>query len=148
MPGSLSWRIPLGLQLFPGILLGLGAFVLPASPRLLILQGRREEALASLARLRLRPLSEARTDPLIQVRILDFSSICPSNFGKIELMEMEAEATMLQKTSPTGRSRPLRDEALAWARLFDHRYIDRTLVGVAVMFFQRERRGTSTLLDG
>lgn len=65
--GSLSWRIPLGLQLFPGILLGLGAFVLPASPRLLVLQGRREEALTSLAKLRLRPLSEASTDPLIQV---------------------------------------------------------------------------------
>lgn len=57
---------------------------------------------------------------------------------------MEAEALMLQKTSPTGRSGPLRDEALAWARLFDHRYIDRTLVGVVVMFFQREHRGTFT----
>jgi Sugar (and other) transporter len=68
--GSLSWRIPLGLQLLPGILLGLGAFALPASPRLLVLQGRREEALASLAKLRLRSLSEARTDPLIQVRAL------------------------------------------------------------------------------
>ena len=65
--GSLSWRIPLGLQLFPGILLGLGAFVLPASPRLLVLQGRREEALTSLAKLRLRSLSEASTDPLIRV---------------------------------------------------------------------------------
>ena len=72
VPGSLSWRIPLGLQLFPGILLGLGAFVLPASPRLLVLQGRREEALVSLAKLRLRPLSEARTDPLIQVCTLHF----------------------------------------------------------------------------
>ncbi|KAI0272160.1 general substrate transporter [Russula aff. rugulosa BPL654] len=119
--GSLSWRIPLGLQLFPGILLGFGAFVLPASPRLLVLQGRKEEALASLAKLRLRTLSEARTDTLIQV----------------ELLEMEAEAMMLQKTSPIGRSRPLRDEALAWARLFDHRYIDRTLVGIVVMFFQQ-----------
>lgn len=75
--GSLSWRIPLGLQLFPGILLGLGVFVLPASPRLLVLQGRREEALASLAKLRLRPPSEARTDPLIQVRTIDFSSNGP-----------------------------------------------------------------------
>jgi hypothetical protein len=143
--GSLSWRIPLGLQLFPGIFLGFGAFVLPASPRLLVLRGRREEALASLAKLRLRPLSEARTDPLIQVRILEFSSVCPSDFRKIELMEMEAEAAMLQKTSPIGRSRPLRDEALAWARLFDRRYIDRTLVGVVVMCFQRERRRTFTL---
>lgn len=57
-------------------------------------------------------------------------------------MEMEAEAIMLQRTSPIDRNRPLRNEALAWARLFDRRYIDRTLVGVMVMFFQRECRGT------
>jgi len=119
--GSLSWRIPLGLQLLPGILLGLGTFALPASPRLLVLQGRREEALVSLAKLRLRSVSEARTDPLIQ----------------IELLEMEAEAIMLERASPVGGSKPLRREALAWARLFDYRYIDRTLVGVTVMFFQQ-----------
>ena len=58
---------------------------------------------------------------------------------------MEAEAMMLQKTSPVGNSRPLRNEALAWARLFDRRYIDRTLVGVVVMFFQRECYGKFTL---
>ena len=63
---------------------------------------------------------------------------------QVELLEMEAEAMMLQKTSPIGRSQPLRDEALAWARLFDHRYIDRTLVGIVVMFFQREYRGMFT----
>lgn len=123
--------------------------MLPASPRLLVLQGRKEEALASLAKLRLRPLCEARTDPLIQVRTLDFHFFrrtCPSDSSrKIELLEMEAEAMMLQKTSPIGRGRPLRDEALAWARLFDHRYIDRTLVGVVVMFFQRESRKTFAL---
>ena len=51
---------------------------------------------------------------------------------------MEAEAIVLQRASPIGRNRPLRNEALAWARLFDRRYIDRTLVGVMVMFFQRE----------
>ena len=59
-------------------------------------------------------------------------------------MEMEAEAIMLQRSNPIARGRPLRNEALAWARLFDHRYIDRTLVGVMVMFFQRECYGRST----
>ncbi|KAI0267722.1 hypothetical protein BC834DRAFT_56457 [Gloeopeniophorella convolvens] len=119
--GSASWRIPLALQLVPGFLLGFGMFLLPASPRLLVLRGKRDEALASLAKLRLRSLSEARTDPLVQ----------------IELMEMEAEAIMLQRASPTGEGRPMRNEALAWARLFDRRYIDRTLVGVMIMFFQQ-----------
>jgi Sugar (and other) transporter len=136
--GSVSWRIPLGLQLVPGILLGLGTFALPASPRLLVLQGRREEALISLAKLRLRPVSEARTDPLIQVRALNNKNLYPSDIPKIELLEMEAEAIVLQRANPIGRSRPLRNEALAWARLFDRRYVDRTLVGVMVMFFQRE----------
>jgi hypothetical protein len=51
---------------------------------------------------------------------------------------MEAEAIMLQRTSPICGGPSLRKEALAWARLFDNRYIDRTLVGVLVMFFQRE----------
>ena len=76
--------------------------------------------------------------------MLDFFPYCPSDISKIELMEMEVEALMLQKTSPTDKSWPLRNEALAWARLFDHRYVDRTLVGVMVMFFQRECLGTST----
>ncbi|KAI9439801.1 general substrate transporter [Lactarius indigo] len=119
--GSLSWRIPLGLQLVPGILLGLGTFALPDSPRLLVLHGKREAALASLAKLRLRSLAEARTDPLIQ----------------IELMEMEAEAVMLQRSTPIDDGRFMRNEALAWARLFDRRYIDRTLIGIMVMFFQQ-----------
>ncbi|KAI9463251.1 hypothetical protein BJY52DRAFT_1254089 [Lactarius psammicola] len=119
--GSLSWRIPFGLQLIPGILLGLGAFALPDSPRLLVLHGKREAALASLAKLRLRSLAEARTDPLIQ----------------IELMEMEAEAVMLRRSTPIDDGRFMRSEALAWARLFDRRYIDRTLVGIMVMFFQQ-----------
>jgi hypothetical protein len=139
--GSLSWRIPLGLQLLPGILLGLGTFALPASPRLLVLQGRREDALISLAKLRLRTPSEARTDPLIQVRALINENPCLSDIPKIELLEMEAEAIMLQSANPIGTSRPLRNEALAWARLFDRRYVDRTLVGVMVMFFQRECSG-------
>jgi hypothetical protein len=57
---------------------------------------------------------------------------------KIELMEMEAEAVMLQRSTPINHGGYMRGEALAWARLFDRRYIDRTLVGILVMFFQRE----------
>jgi hypothetical protein len=51
---------------------------------------------------------------------------------------MEAEAVMLQRSTPINRGGFMRGEALAWARLFDRRYIDRTLVGTVVMFFQRE----------
>ncbi|KAA1467576.1 general substrate transporter [Dentipellis sp. KUC8613] len=119
--GSASWRIPLGLQLVPGILLGIGTFALPPSPRLLVYQGKRDAALASLARLRLRSPAEAESDPLLQ----------------IELLEMQVEAALIQQTTKTDSKNRIRGEALAWARLFDRQYIDRTLIGIMIMFFQQ-----------
>lgn len=65
--GSLSWRIPLGIQLIPGVVLAIGCFFLPPSPRLSVLQGDYDDAVTSLAKLRLRTQEEARGDPLIQV---------------------------------------------------------------------------------
>lgn len=47
-----AWRIPLALQLFPALILGLGALFIPFSPRWLVKQGREEEALAVLSRAR------------------------------------------------------------------------------------------------
>ena len=68
VPGPLSWRVPLGIQMIPGIILALGCSFLPPSPRLLVLQGRYDEALNSLACLRLRTPEEAESDPLLNVR--------------------------------------------------------------------------------
>jgi len=84
VPSSASWRIPLAAQLIPGIILLVGCAFLPASPRLLVLQGRYEEAKKNLAKLRLRTLEEADEDPLIQVcllpvpRIVFVDSMCVS----------------------------------------------------------------------
>jgi hypothetical protein len=66
--GSASWRIPLGVQLVPGIVLAIGCIFLPPSPRLLVAQGRNDEALQTLAKLRLRSEHEVQDDPLLQVR--------------------------------------------------------------------------------
>jgi sugar porter (SP) family MFS transporter len=46
-----AWRIPLGIQIVPALILGVGAIFLPFSPRWLVNRGRNEEALAVLARL-------------------------------------------------------------------------------------------------
>ncbi|KAI9314228.1 general substrate transporter [Dichotomocladium elegans] len=46
-----SWRIPLGLQLAPSIVLFFGCFILPYSPRWLCSKGRYDEALQTLAKL-------------------------------------------------------------------------------------------------
>lgn len=67
VPGSASWRIPLGIQLVPGVILALGCLFLPPSPRLLVIQGKIDEALLTLAKLRLRTPAESGTDPLLQV---------------------------------------------------------------------------------
>ncbi|KIM71935.1 hypothetical protein PILCRDRAFT_830062 [Piloderma croceum F 1598] len=118
--GSASWRIPLAIQLGPGILLSIGCLFLPPSPRLLVLHGRHEEGLQSLARLRLRTPAEAETDPLL----------------KVELLEMRVETALIQQTIGIDKH-SVRSEATAWARLFDRKYIDRTLIGILMMFFQQ-----------
>ncbi|KAI8139057.1 general substrate transporter [Fennellomyces sp. T-0311] len=46
-----SWRIPLGIQLAPSVLLFIGCFFLPYSPRWLCSRGRYDEALETLAKL-------------------------------------------------------------------------------------------------
>jgi MFS family permease len=123
VPGSASWRIPLGVQLIPGVLLGIGCLFLPSSPRLLVLQNRNEEALKALARLRLRSANETEDDPLLQ----------------IELLEMRVETTLIQRSFHTDEQKGgLRAELRAWSRLFNREYRPRTFIGVLMMFFQRK----------
>ncbi|KAG6809898.1 hypothetical protein H0H92_014199 [Tricholoma furcatifolium] len=126
IPSSASWRIPLGIQLVPGFILAVGCFFLPTSPRLLVLHGRYEDALASLARLRLRTLEEARRDPLI------------------ELLEMRVETTLIQCVSDEGTNHDnqlqpwsLEFELRSWRRLLQRKYRGRTWIGVLIMVFQQ-----------
>ncbi|KAF5375573.1 hypothetical protein D9615_009217 [Tricholomella constricta] len=120
IPSSASWRIPLAVQLIPGAILGLGCFFLPPSPRLLVLHRRHEDALESLARLRMRTPEEAQEDPLLQ----------------IELLEMRVETTLVKRVIDDGvvddndQLQPwnLKAELYAWRRLFQRKYRDRTMV--------------------
>ncbi|KAI0340884.1 MFS monosaccharide transporter [Trametopsis cervina] len=120
--GSASWRIPLGVQLVPGILLALGSLVLPASPRLLVAHGRHSEALRSLAKLRRRLPDEVDGDPLLQ----------------IELLEMRTEVLLVERTTGSSvKDSGLRAELKAWGMLFTKKYLNRTMIGVLMMFFQQ-----------
>ncbi|KAG2135494.1 D-xylose-proton symporter [Suillus clintonianus] len=53
-----SWRVPLAFQILPALCLGIGMLFMPYSPRWLIEQGREEEALATLSRLRQKPAED------------------------------------------------------------------------------------------
>ncbi|KAG8715748.1 hypothetical protein FRC11_000377 [Ceratobasidium sp. 423] len=49
--GVAAWRLPLGLQMAPAVVLFLGMFIFPFSPRWLVAQGREEEAYRVLEKL-------------------------------------------------------------------------------------------------
>lgn len=51
-PSTAQWQIPVGLQLAPGAILGLGMLLTKESPRWLAKKRRREEALKSLSWIR------------------------------------------------------------------------------------------------
>ncbi|KIO09378.1 hypothetical protein M404DRAFT_996197 [Pisolithus tinctorius Marx 270] len=53
-----SWRVPIGIQLFPALLLGIGMAFMPYSPRWLTERGRDDEALQTLSSLRRKPLND------------------------------------------------------------------------------------------
>ncbi|KAJ5691025.1 hypothetical protein N7488_011760 [Penicillium malachiteum] len=55
-----AWRIPLAFQCVPSLILAAGTFFLPYSPRWLINQGREEEALKVLVKLRRVPVTDYR----------------------------------------------------------------------------------------
>ncbi|KAE8321179.1 general substrate transporter [Aspergillus sergii] len=55
-----AWRIPFALQCVPSAILAIGTFFLPYSPRWLMNQGREDEVLQTLVRLRRVPLTDHR----------------------------------------------------------------------------------------
>lgn len=65
-----AWRIPLALQLVPAVILGIGILFMPFSPRWLVNQGRDDEAMEVLARMRnLSPESE-----LVKIEFLEIKA--------------------------------------------------------------------------
>ena len=76
-----AWLVPICLQLAPAIVLLIGMFFMPFSPRWLIHHGREEEAKEILCRLRgLKP-----TDELINIEFLEIKA--QSEFEKRSIAE-------------------------------------------------------------
>ena len=58
---SISWRLPFILMVVGGVILAVSCLYLPSSPRWLIINGRREDAMRSLDRLSI-PKAEVERD--------------------------------------------------------------------------------------
>ncbi|KAK2758199.1 hypothetical protein FQN54_004043 [Arachnomyces sp. PD_36] len=65
-----SWRLPLALQIFPAIVLGIGMIFFPDSPRWLLMKDRDDDALATLAKLR----RLAIDDPVLSTEYLEIKA--------------------------------------------------------------------------
>ncbi|ORY76871.1 and other transporter-domain-containing protein [Leucosporidium creatinivorum] len=55
-PSKFQWQFPVIVQLFPAALLGIGMFFVPETPRFLMMQGKHDQAEATLCRIRKLPL--------------------------------------------------------------------------------------------
>lgn len=120
-----AWRLPFLLQILPGLLLGVGIFFLPFSPRWLVSKGRDREALLSLAKLRQVP----QTDHRVVQEWFDIRA-------EVALQrEISAERhPFLQDDKQAHR---LQLELASWADLFKRGCWRRTHVGIGLMAFQQ-----------
>lgn len=119
MAGEISFRLPLGLQMIPSTFVGAGIHFFPYSPRWLALVHRREDCLASLAKLRRLP----STDHRVQA---EYEGI---------ITEIEFQRVILEKRHPGAKGVKL--EILSWLELFSRKNWHRTTVGAGVMFLQQ-----------
>ncbi len=122
--GEWAWRLPFLLQLIPGLVLGLGIFFLPFSPRWLTSKGRDKEALQGLCKLRQLPPTDARL-------LREWYDIrAEAAFQK----EVDAfRHPRLQQKTVKNR---MKLEIASWADCFRSGCWRRTHIGIGIMFFQ------------
>ena len=121
-----AWRTPIFAQGVPAIVLAIGVWFLPYSPRWLVKKGRDEEALSNLSRLRNKPSD----DYLVQVEFLEIKA------------EAEFECRAFIKRNPhlseKQRSNPWLQEFAGYRHLFRTKdSFKRVAIGSLIMFFQQ-----------
>ena len=119
LQGSISFRLPLGLQMVCATALGICIHFFPYSPRRLALVGRSEECLASLARLRNLPATDERVQA-------EYRGI---------LAEVVFQRLVEEHSHPGVKGWKL--EVHSWLDLLTKKNWRRTVVAVGVSFFQQ-----------
>ncbi|KAJ8069847.1 hypothetical protein OCU04_000261 [Sclerotinia nivalis] len=119
--GEWGWRLPFFIQIVPALLLGVGVYFLPFSPRWLSSKGKDDEALKALTKLRQLP----DTDPRIRQEARQMRE------EVIHIREIH-----LQKHENIMNS-AIKLELALWGDCFASDSIKRTHIGVVIMFFQQ-----------
>ncbi|KAJ7773317.1 general substrate transporter [Mycena metata] len=121
-----AWRVPLGLQLVPAVILGIGIVFMPHSPRWLVNQGRNDEALTVLSRAR--GLSE--DSDLVQIEFLEIKAQY--------LFEKETSEIRFPDYQDGGFLSDFKLGFFAyWSLLRERSLLYRVAVGTLTMFFQQ-----------
>lgn len=115
-----AWRVPLAIQIVPGLILGAGMVFFPESPRFLVMRSKKDKALAALAKLRRVPIDadSIRSEYLaIKAEVLFDESLWEERFpGKTGVSLLACQYAALVSTWP------------AFKRL---------AIGCCIMFFQQ-----------
>ncbi|CAG7915534.1 unnamed protein product [Penicillium olsonii] len=112
---TISWRLPLALQIIPAWILFFGLFFFPFSPRWLMMKHRDDEAKAVISKLRRLPAN----DPLVRAEYLE-----------IKAAVMFDEETEREVVGTGGALAP-------WKALFAPNMIKRLTLGCGMMIFQQ-----------
>lgn len=118
--GDWSFRLPFLLQMVPALVVGIGIQLFPFSPRWLAMRHSDEESLKSLERLRHLPRTDARVHK-------EWKGI---------LHEVEAQELVLNREHGT-ETNFLALEFKQWGDLFKAKHLRRTVVALAIPFFQQ-----------
>ncbi|OWT41149.1 monosaccharide transporter [Cryptococcus neoformans] len=120
-----SFRLPFLIQMAPCILLGIGLWKLPYSPRWLAGAGRDADCLAALMRLRRLPSS----DPRLQAEWISIRAEAIQN----------REVIIKDHPSLQGEDfiSELKLEVVSWIDMFRPKLIKRTIIGPILMLFQQ-----------
>ncbi|KAI9310372.1 general substrate transporter [Dichotomocladium elegans] len=128
-----QWRIPLCLQIILGVFLGVGILFFPFSPRWLMGQGREEEAIQVLSKIRRRPID----DPLVQQEWRDI---------KISVeFDRELERQQYPQYIGQGVKGRFMISLMGYRDLFRPGMFRRVMIGSVLMFFQ-QFCGTNSLI--
>lgn len=125
IPSYWAWRLPFLIQLIPAVLMCAGVFYLPYSPRWLCQQGRDEESLQTLAKIR----QHATTDERVLEEWYEIRAECA--------YRNEISATKHQHLAQQGIWNAIKLQIALYVDCWKMPIYKRTQVAVGLMFFQQ-----------